>query len=1343
MDKVFPSNSIKSGGDGNVWELDKAEQSVHLPETYTYNGEKSVEDYINRTGTTGIVVAHDGTILNETYYRGYNASSKATSWSVAKSFTSALTMRAVENESIDLSLEDNVTEYLPELEGSGYEDAKVKHVLTMSSGADGTHFGRTDADYRNVSIPSRAYFNNESLLEQFSGYDSQFEPGTDQNYINSDTAVLGLVLEEVTGQPLNRYLEDEIWKPVGMEADTFWSTDNEGNNIGMCCLNAQLRDYTRFGRLYLNDGRRTDTGEQIIPANLVNESTQPQGSGIGGVGYGYSWWVPSEDEFAAIGLNGQYIYVNESKDVVVTKTSTDVGLTTDREHIEFFRAVSTLEGEEPKNASFAVNITDTNSPVEGETLSVDVRVENTGDENDTQTVTLDVGTLGNSSTNVTLPGGSSATGTLTLGTSAGDAGEYTATVFSDDDSDARSVTVNDAQTAPTIDTNTGSSVDEGASDTITQSELETTDAEQGPSSLTYTIDADVSEGLLFNTNTSTQLEQGDSFTQQDINDDFIEYRHDGTEPTSESFDFTVRDGAGGSVSGNFSITINQVNDAPTANDDDITPSPAPTEDDDLTASTAYGGIDVIGNDDSRSGVNIDSDVDDPISALSIESITTGQGTETAENTPLTLVDTTQGFNNQEIRFHVSFSGQEVTVAEQSNLDALPGGTTGTFSFDYTVQDDDGDTGNGSTATVTFKVTGVNDAPTANDDFASTDQDTSVTVDVVANDADVDDGQSQLDVTAITNGPSHGTAQITGTSNDKIEFTPGSGATSDVQITYEVSDDNGDTDTATLSMTVNETGIFGVNVTGTNSPVTEGDALEVMANVTNTGGESGTRTITLDVPGLGTDSTTVSLPGGASTTETLTLGTDSGDAGTYTATVESENDTDTTEVVVDEPANFAVSLTATNSPVTEGETLTVDADIRNTGDAQGTQTVGLNAETLGNDSTSVTLTGGANTTVTLSVGTGAGDAGSYTATVSSDNDTASTTVEVQEPQQPPNFAVSIDATNSPVTEGDTLEVTANVTNTGDEPDTQEVSLTDFDGVEQDSISVTLGSGEFNTITLNWSTSEGDNGTGDVTVSTENDTDTANVTVEPVAEPNTPPVANFTLTPGIPSTADTVEFDASSSDDPDGSVSDYGWDFGDGNGDTGRNVTHSYSDNGTFTVTLTVTDDDGATNSTNETVTVSNVPPSADFVFSPNTPTPSDTVSFDSSPSLGSSTDPDGSIVEYEWDFGDGSTEKGETAEHSYDNPGSFTVTLSVTDDDGSTVNTTQGVTVEEETFEEEEGCVNRREVGRGNEDRACPSDEGTQRRDRGRGQEDGETNERRGSSRGSGSRDTDRRRDRGR
>jgi PKD repeat protein/subtilisin family serine protease len=173
--------------------------------------------------------------------------------------------------------------------------------------------------------------------------------------------------------------------------------------------------------------------------------------------------------------------------------------------------------------------------------------------------------------------------------------------------------------------------------------------------------------------------------------------------------------------------------------------------------------------------------------------------------------------------------------------------------------------------------------------------------------------------------------------------------------------------------------------------------------------------------------------------------------------------------------------------------------------------------------------------------------------------------------------------------------------------------------------------------------------------------AAITVQPLA--NQPPVARFTYSPANPLVNQWVTFDATSSYDPDGSIVSYSWDFGDGATATGSRVTKRYSAAGTYTVTLTVTDNRGATNSASQmlTVTSPNQPPVASFTFSPANPNPGDTVTFDAS----ASSDPDGSIVSYSWNFGDGNTGSGVTASHVYSAAGTYTVTLTVTDNQGAT------------------------------------------------------------------------------
>ena len=143
---------------------------------------------------------------------------------------------------------------------------------------------------------------------------------------------------------------------------------------------------------------------------------------------------------------------------------------------------------------------------------------------------------------------------------------------------------------------------------------------------------------------------------------------------------------------------------------------------------------------------------------------------------------------------------------------------------------------------------------------------------------------------------------------------------------------------------------------------------------------------------------------------------------------------------------------------------------------------------------------------------------------------------------------------------------------------------------------------------------------------------------------------------------------SSADADGSVASYAWDFGDGATASGRTAEHAYAADGSYTVTLVVTDDRGASSTATRVVQVArpaNAAPTASFTAS----TQGLGVVVDAS----ASADADGSVASYAWDFGDGATASGRTAEHAYAADGSYTVTLVATDDDGATATATREVT----------------------------------------------------------------------
>ncbi|HZC69906.1 MAG TPA: PKD domain-containing protein [Jatrophihabitans sp.] len=177
-----------------------------------------------------------------------------------------------------------------------------------------------------------------------------------------------------------------------------------------------------------------------------------------------------------------------------------------------------------------------------------------------------------------------------------------------------------------------------------------------------------------------------------------------------------------------------------------------------------------------------------------------------------------------------------------------------------------------------------------------------------------------------------------------------------------------------------------------------------------------------------------------------------------------------------------------------------------------------------------------------------------------------------------------------------------------------------------------------------------------------TDATTATITAVM-PNQPPTASFTAD----RTALSVAFDGSASSDTDGTIGSYAWDFGDGRTGTGVSPTHTYAAPGTYSVTLTVTDDKGATGRISSDVTVDvNKPPAPVFAATAKYLT----ATFDAT----ASTDPDGTISSYAWEFGDGTTSTDLNPTHTYPIPRTYSVTLTVTDNLGATASTTRAISV---------------------------------------------------------------------
>lgn len=311
--------------------------------------------FIDSSYTQGFLFIKNDTIQYENYWRGQKEDVKHISWSMSKSYVSALFGIAIEEGYIK-DIHQTVEEYLPELKGSGYDGVKIKDVLQMASGV------KFDETYNDPNSDINRYWDSFILGKSQDKFASTLinrsPPGKYMQYVSMNTHVLAMIIVKATGQSLTDYLQEKIWKPTGNEFDAYWLTDGEGMEMALGGLNACLRDYAKIGRLYLNKGKWN--GTQVVPENWVENSTSSteeyldpnsKNSASGGIGYGYQWWIPegNEGEYMAIGVFNQYIYVNPTTSTIIVKNSANQNYYDSKNpyrstavHLELFRKLAHL-----------------------------------------------------------------------------------------------------------------------------------------------------------------------------------------------------------------------------------------------------------------------------------------------------------------------------------------------------------------------------------------------------------------------------------------------------------------------------------------------------------------------------------------------------------------------------------------------------------------------------------------------------------------------------------------------------------------------------------------------------------------------------------------------------------------------------------------------------------------------------------------------------------------------------------------------------------------------------------------------------------------------------------------
>ncbi|KAJ02838.1 serine hydrolase domain-containing protein [Sulfitobacter mediterraneus] len=313
MDAAFLTTPVPRGN-GPTTPLDYGPETT-LP--------SQVNQWITDRTVTALVVLKDGDIVYENYFQGTGPDDLRISWSVAKSYLSALVGILLDEGKI-ASLDDPVTQYAPQLKGSAYDGATLRNVLQMSSGVT------FDEDYldknsdinrmgRILALGGKMDDFTADLTERFA------EPGQQWQYVSIDTHVIGMVVRGATGRSIADLLSEKIIVPLGLERSPYYVTDGVGTAFVLGGLNLTTRDYARFAQMFAQGGEWQ--GQQIVPAAWVASSTVASApTAPGKIGYGYQWWIPqgaAPGEYMARGVYGQYLYIDTARNVVIATNAAD------------------------------------------------------------------------------------------------------------------------------------------------------------------------------------------------------------------------------------------------------------------------------------------------------------------------------------------------------------------------------------------------------------------------------------------------------------------------------------------------------------------------------------------------------------------------------------------------------------------------------------------------------------------------------------------------------------------------------------------------------------------------------------------------------------------------------------------------------------------------------------------------------------------------------------------------------------------------------------------------------------------------------------------------------------
>lgn len=284
----------------------------------------ALDAMLSKTESGSYLVYRNDTLVCEKYFGTISDTTKQNSFSMAKSITTLLVQKAIQ-EGYITGWDDKVKKYLPWVSGAYSDSLTLRHLTTMTAGLN------WDEGYASpFGITARAYYtdNIEGVMRTIDVVEA---PGVRFQYQSGSTQLLSFALQAALQNAQNLpkfsqvsdYASEKLWKELGMEASALWSLDRQdGKELGFCCVNAISRDFGKLGLLALHQGKIST--KSIIDSAFFVLASKPYKS----ENYGHSFWLSGTENAVPFyyyqGLKGQYICIIPSKNMVVVRTGNGI-----------------------------------------------------------------------------------------------------------------------------------------------------------------------------------------------------------------------------------------------------------------------------------------------------------------------------------------------------------------------------------------------------------------------------------------------------------------------------------------------------------------------------------------------------------------------------------------------------------------------------------------------------------------------------------------------------------------------------------------------------------------------------------------------------------------------------------------------------------------------------------------------------------------------------------------------------------------------------------------------------------------------------------------------------------